>query len=45
MFEGQPGVLPVPVSHANADPDGTAENIKQNQGQGQIERAAIAEVH
>lgn len=45
MFEGQEGVLPVPEAHVSADPGGTAENIKQNPGQVQIEGAAVAEVH
>lgn len=45
MFEGQEGVLPIPVADVGAESGDTAENAAQIQGQVQIQGAAGAEVH
>jgi proton-translocating NADH-quinone oxidoreductase chain M len=45
MFEGQEGVLPIPVADISAESGGTAENVQQNPAQVQVESTAGAEVH
>src|ERR687885_109928 len=45
IFEGQEGVLPIPVADISAESGGSAENVQQNSAQVQIESTAEAEVH
>ena len=45
IFEGQEGVLPIPVADISAESGGNAENVQQNSAQVQIESTAGAEVH
>jgi NADH-quinone oxidoreductase subunit M len=45
IFEGQEGVLPIPVADIGTESGGTAENVEQNSGEVEIEGTAGAEVH
>ena len=45
IFEGQEGVLPIPVADIGTESGGIAENVEQNSGEVEIEGTAGAEVH
>ena len=45
IFEGQEGVLPIPVADISAESGGNAENVQRSPAQVQVESTAAAEVH
>jgi hypothetical protein len=45
IFEGQEGVLPIPVADTGTESGGMADNVEQNSREVQIEGAAGEEGH